>query len=119
MNARMKRLTLAICVVVLVIGALVLVRQMQSTASDSKDAETAAKLREQLYAWFQDNKEYPLSLEQVWNQGAMRDYRTKYGVPDERRTIFSYTSHSNWYELSFTNFGAIQTQIGSNGVAVR
>ena len=115
----MKRVALVGLAILLVVGAFVLTKQMKTTASDSKDAETAAFLRAQFFTWFHDNKEYPPSLEHVWNHGAMREYRMKYGVPDERRMIFCYTSHSNWYELSFTNFGAVRTQIGSNGVVVR
>jgi hypothetical protein len=115
----MRRVAFVGLAVFLVVGVFMLTKQMKHTASDSKDATTAAVLREQLFAWYSDNKEYPPSLESVWSRGAMREYRMKYDVADERRMIFSYTSHSNWYELSFTNFGAIQIQIGSNGIVLR
>jgi hypothetical protein len=116
---KMKKLIFAALAIVLTMGAVILVRQMQSTARDSNNATLASKLREQLHIWFEEKNEYPTSLEQVWNQSAMRDYCVKYSIPDERRMIFTYTTHSNWYELSFTNFGALQTQIASNGVVIR
>ena len=102
--------------ILIVLGAIYFAKISRQNGVDSNNATLASTLRVQLGTWFEEKREYPHSLEEIWNNAAMRDYSKQYVIPEEQKTIFTYTGHSNWYELSFTNFGALKTQIGSNGL---
>src|SRR2546425_13024622 len=88
---------------------------MRRTATDSKRSSLASQLGEGLQIWFEENRQYPESLERIWQGERMRRYSDKYGLDSAQRAGFRYTARGNSYELVFTGFGNIYTEMGTNG----
>jgi len=114
----MKKTMLFVLTAGLALLAFLLIKQLRNISVDSRDENLAAELRTELAGWFEIHKEYPPSLDDVWKQTTLHNYFEKYGVPPDRQNIFHYSSHGNWYELQYTNFGALHNEVGSNGLVL-
>lgn len=118
-KASVKRTLGFILMLIFVFGGVALFKGMRRNQDDSSNATLASVLRSPLMQWFDEKGEFPASLDAVWNGPLMQEYREKYSIPDECRFAFTYSGHSNWYEMTFTNFGNLHTQIGSNGIVLK
>ena len=112
-----RLLTVGAVIITATITVLVAIIQRTNLRRDSGVDYLAAELRARLTVWYSEKGTYPETLDEIWSQPGLMDVMSHYTNLRGKMDRFQFKGSGNTYELSFTNFGGLTIQRGSNGVA--